>query len=199
MDQGIINTLASQYQQAAARTLIDKPTRPLTDNEIMIVWNGIGLAGEAGELLASIYGGLTNADISKEIGDQFWYIAALCTKAGIDLADIMALRDNRPPALTFPDDIRSQAILGAWHVVEVSAVSEYIKKAILHGHGFDPDTLAALLSNVIYVLLQVIAAFGLSLDQVWSENINKLWVRFPGGFSSQASIDRVDNKGVNCD
>lgn len=39
----------NEYQEKAARTLIDKPDVEIPDLEIMLVWNAIGLAGEAGE------------------------------------------------------------------------------------------------------------------------------------------------------
>jgi NTP pyrophosphatase (non-canonical NTP hydrolase) len=86
---------AIEYQIAASRTLIDKPLRPLTDYEHMIVWNAIGVAGEAGELCERIkHGifhnhGLSRKDVSEEIGDLIWYIAALCSRMNLNLADIM--------------------------------------------------------------------------------------------------------------
>lgn len=41
---------ANEYQHLAGRTLIEKPDAQYSDNDIMIVWNAIGLAGEAGEV-----------------------------------------------------------------------------------------------------------------------------------------------------
>lgn len=41
---------ANEYQQLAARTLIEGPDFYITDKDIMIIWNAIGLAGEAGEV-----------------------------------------------------------------------------------------------------------------------------------------------------
>ena len=85
----------NEYQKAAARTLIDAPERPLTDGEIMIVWNAIGLAGEAGEVVDNIkkaifhQHGLNQTQLMKEIGDVMWYVAGLCTKLGFSLEDVM--------------------------------------------------------------------------------------------------------------
>ena len=86
---------ANEYQKLAARTLIDKPDREITDDEIMIIWNAIGLAGEAGEVVDTIkkaifhQHGLNQTQLIKEIGDVLWYVAALCTKLGIDMESVM--------------------------------------------------------------------------------------------------------------
>ncbi len=86
---------ASDYQQLTSRTLISQPRFKLTDEEIMIIWNTIGIAGESGELSESIkHGifhqhGLNIENIEEEIGDLLWYIAALCTKLNLDLSKIM--------------------------------------------------------------------------------------------------------------
>ena len=85
----------NEYQKLAARTLIDAPERPLTDGEIMIVWNAIGLAGETGEVVDNIKKaifhrhGLNQTQLKKELGDVCWYLAGLCTKLGFSLEDVM--------------------------------------------------------------------------------------------------------------
>lgn len=87
---------ATEYQQLAARTLIPKPDFEVTDTDIMIAWNAIGLAGEAGEINELVkkgvfhQHGLDREKMAKELGDCMWYIAALCTKLDLDLGEIMA-------------------------------------------------------------------------------------------------------------
>ena len=86
---------ASEYQQQAARTLIERPDFDIADRDIMLVWNAIGLAGEAGEVAEHIKKGVFHQhgvdrdELAKEIGDVLWYAAAICTKIGIDLGDVM--------------------------------------------------------------------------------------------------------------
>lgn len=86
---------ARDYQALAARTLIDGPDVPLTPEETMIVWNAIGVAGEAGEIADLIKKGIFHrhgldvAKVGEEIGDLCWYLAALCTKLGLDLGVLM--------------------------------------------------------------------------------------------------------------
>jgi hypothetical protein len=54
-----------------------------TPAEIMRAWNLLGLIGEAGEVVEA--GGSPR----KELGDVLWYVAALCTRAGLDMGDVM--------------------------------------------------------------------------------------------------------------
>ena len=86
---------ANEYQRLAARTLIDKPDAIYTHQEIMAVWDAIGLAGEAGEVADHIKKGVFHQHgidlpkLEKELGDTLWYVAALCTTLGLDLSEIM--------------------------------------------------------------------------------------------------------------
>lgn len=88
---------ANEYQYAAGRTLIAEPDAEYSGEEIMLVWNALGLAGEAGEVSDLIKKSvfhrhtLDRAALVKELGDVLWYVAALCTKIGIHMDDVMAL------------------------------------------------------------------------------------------------------------
>lgn len=86
---------ASEYQKLASRTLIDRPDFEITDRDMMIIWNALGLAGEAGEVAEMVKKGILHRHgldiekLGKELGDCLWYIAALCTKAELDMGQIM--------------------------------------------------------------------------------------------------------------
>lgn len=83
------------YQALARRTLIDGPDHEYTPEEIMLVWNALGLAGEAGEVAdlckKSVFHRhpLDRDKLIKELGDVLWYVAALCTKLDVNMADVM--------------------------------------------------------------------------------------------------------------
>lgn len=85
----------SEYQTLAARTLIDAPDAEYAPAEIMLVWNALGLAGEAGEVADTIKKAvfhrhtLNRDELIKELGDVLWYVAALCTKIGVDMSEVM--------------------------------------------------------------------------------------------------------------
>jgi len=86
---------ANEYQKLANRTLTDKPGFAVKDEEVMVVWNALGLVGEAGEVAENIKKGVFHrhgvdkATLRKEIGDVLWYIAALCTNLGFNMEDVM--------------------------------------------------------------------------------------------------------------
>ena len=89
------------YQTAAARTLIDGPGFEIPDNEMMVVWTALGLAGEAGEVAELAKKGVLHQHgidrdrFAKELGDCLWYIAGLCTVLGLDLGEIMQVNIDK--------------------------------------------------------------------------------------------------------
>ena len=86
---------ANDYQKQAARTLIDRPDFTLSDADIMVLWNALGLAGEAGEVAELVkkgilhQHGLDHDQLKKELGDVLGYAAALCTRLGLDMGAVM--------------------------------------------------------------------------------------------------------------
>jgi NTP pyrophosphatase (non-canonical NTP hydrolase) len=84
----------NDYQAQAARTLIDAPDSEYSADQIMLVWNALGLAGEAGEVADTIkkavfhQHGLDRDELIKELGDVLWYVAALCTKLDISMSEV---------------------------------------------------------------------------------------------------------------
>ncbi len=108
---------ANEYQKLARRTLIDSPDFIIVDDDIMIAWNAIGLAGEAGEVNELVkkgifhQHGLDKAKMFKELGDVMWYVAALCTKLGFSLEDVMQanidkLRQRYPDGYNTTDSVK---------------------------------------------------------------------------------------------
>lgn len=76
------------YQENAKRT-----AQGMEDPQMLANW-GLGLAGEAGEVIEVIkkhlYHGkdLDKSALIKELGDVLWYVAAICSQVGIDLEDV---------------------------------------------------------------------------------------------------------------
>lgn len=80
-----------EYQRLAARTLTGEFGKPTRD---MLSCVGLGLAGEAGEVVDHIkkhlhHGhDLDRAKLVKEAGDLLWYVAALATLLGEDMSEV---------------------------------------------------------------------------------------------------------------
>ena len=85
------------YQKLAARSLSNKPEHLLTEEEQLLAMCALGLTGEAGEVAEIIKKALFHGhpidvnELKKELGDVLWYTAALCTKFGIEMNDVMDL------------------------------------------------------------------------------------------------------------
>jgi NTP pyrophosphatase (non-canonical NTP hydrolase) len=100
--------IANEYQQLAGRTLIDVPDFNITSKNVMISWNALGLAGEAGEVADLIKKGIYHQQgiqiekLKKELGDVLWYVSALCTQHGFTLEEVMQLNIEKLKA-RFPE------------------------------------------------------------------------------------------------
>jgi NTP pyrophosphatase (non-canonical NTP hydrolase) len=108
---------ASDYQRLASRTLIDAPDFEISPDQVMLVWNAVGLAGEAGEFCELIKKGIFHQHgfdrekAAKELGDVLWYVAALATRLELSLDEIMAaniekLRTRYPAGYSSADSVR---------------------------------------------------------------------------------------------
>lgn len=87
---------ADDYQTEAARTLISAPDTTFTGTEQMLMWCGLGLGGEAGEVLDHLkkaichQHGMDRRKLTEELGDLMWYVAGICTLIGVPLDDVLA-------------------------------------------------------------------------------------------------------------
>ena len=67
---------------------------------------------------------------------------------------------------------------------------DIVKKHLAHGHELDRDALIKELGDVAWYLAETATALDVSLEEVLTQNIEKLKKRYPEGFSSQRSIHR---------
>jgi NTP pyrophosphatase (non-canonical NTP hydrolase) len=75
----------------------DKRIHALSGNEQMLIWCALGLGGEAGEVMDIVsslpHTGDADDDpfdvLVKELGDNDWYNAALCTLLGVQMSTVM--------------------------------------------------------------------------------------------------------------
>ena len=77
---------------------------------------------------------------------------------------------------------------------ESGEVVDHIKKHVFHGHELNVKEIEIELGDSFHYLAGLATICGLSLESIANVNITKLQKRFPKGFSSEASINRVDIK-----
>ncbi len=73
---------------------------------------------------------------------------------------------------------------------EAGEVADLIKKWKFHGHPYDREKLKKELGDVLWYLAGVASAADMTLSEVAVGNIDKLTLRYPTGFSNEASINR---------
>ncbi len=88
------------------------------------------------------------------------------------------------------EDIDTMTALGLCG--EAGEYAELVKKEKFHGHETDYDKRVKELGDVLWYVAIAAYNLGFGLDFVAETNINKLKKRYPEGFSSEASKNRVD-------
>ncbi len=178
----------AQYQEAAARTLLPRPEVPIADNDIMIVWNAIGLAGEGGEIASLVLDTPhLKKKVSVELGDATWYIAAIATKLNLSLDRIVRLAGQRP-FLHIPAETTALRLF-----IHTGKVCDLVKKAVFHRHGLDIEEIEKELVNCMTMIMGLAGKYGLALHStIMSDNLIKLDVRYKKTFTSEESISRIE-------
>lgn len=77
-------------------------------------------------------------------------------------------------------------------VGEAGEVAELVKKQVGHGHDADVSKVRKELGDVLWYLAALATYYDLDLDDIAQGNIDKLRLRYPDGFSSEASKARID-------
>ena len=90
----------NDYQKKSCGTF--KPAVELNPEQIHLLDWAMGLGGESGEVLDIIKHAvfhkekaLDKMELAKELGDVLWYVSAIATTCGIDLADVAALNEAK--------------------------------------------------------------------------------------------------------
>ena len=68
---------------------------------------------------------------------------------------------------------------------------DIVKKWMAQGHELDKEHLAKELGDIAWYLAEAATALDMSLEEVFQANIDKLKKRYPEGFETQKSLDRL--------
>ena len=86
----------NEYQAESSEFF--KPVKQLTPQSVRLLDWAMGLGGESGEVLDLLKhvifhkdAELDKMELAKELGDVLWYVSAIATTTGIDMADVAAL------------------------------------------------------------------------------------------------------------
>lgn len=73
---------------------------------------------------------------------------------------------------------------------EVGEVNDYFKKHLFQGHQLLVSEVIEELGDVMWYIALLCTAYGINMDRVMKENIDKLKLRYPDGFDVNKSINR---------
>ena len=68
---------------------------------------------------------------------------------------------------------------------------DIVKKWLAQGHNLDKDNLAKELGDIAWYLAETAYALDIPLESILQGNIDKLRKRFPEGFDTQRSVERI--------
>lgn len=68
---------------------------------------------------------------------------------------------------------------------------DIVKKWLAQGHELDKEHLAKELGDIAWYLAETAYALGISLESILQGNIDKLRKRFPEGFDTARSVERI--------
>lgn len=77
---------------------------------------------------------------------------------------------------------------------ESGELIDHYKKAKFQGHSLDKDKLIKEAGDVLWYLSCLADGLGVSLEEIASQNIQKLLDRYPDGFDPNRSINREREK-----
>jgi NTP pyrophosphatase (non-canonical NTP hydrolase) len=96
------------------------------------------------------------------------------------------------PGFEIPD----REIMAVWEALglagEAGEVANLVKKGVFHRHGVDRSRLEEELGDTLWYIAALCSTLGLDLSAIMHANIEKLKLRYPNGFSSEASLRRAD-------
>ena len=105
----------------------------------------------------------------------------------------MELNDYQREALRtcgFESDDQSKMVALLALVGEIGELCNEFKKVVAHGHDLDLDRFKDELGDSQWYMAVVIHLFGFDMEDVAKQNLAKLNVRYPDGFSADASRNR---------
>lgn len=102
-----------------------------------------------------------------------------------------ALRASNKGRLT-DKELLTSCVLGlSWKSEDCADI---VKKHLFQGHELDTEKLANELGDVAWYLAVTAKVIGLDLETVLQMNVDKLYKRYPDGFSAERSIHREEEQ-----
>lgn len=102
------------------------------------------------------------------------------------------MRAAASDANTAEDDLKWLQVAALGLAGEAGEFCDLVKKHVAQGHPLDENKLREELGDVLWYVALASIVLMVPLSKVARENIEKLWKRYPHGFSAEASMRRED-------
>jgi len=152
----------------------------------------LGLCGESAELMDAVSPSQSLDKLIDETGDVCWYA---------QLLSLTFFTERKSSLASFEDCIMDDVQFSVYYykiASEIQIISgnmaDILKKHVCHGAPLKSHELCVLYLRLVERLNAMSLAIGSNLNDVLQHNITKLRKRYPNGFSTQASIERADEK-----
>lgn len=167
------------YQPLALRT-----ARRFDNKCLDLQHAALGLTTEYAELLQAIVKGEFEG-VTEEVADFFWYGALFCDVMQMTLQEVW---DQAPRD-------RSSTLVDS--VVVLGNVVNFVKRVAIYDKVPTTQMMAALKADLGYLLREVGGGVRPEqLSEALDANINKLKLRYPDKFSTEAAEARADKGGL---
>ena len=77
---------------------------------------------------------------------------------------------------------------------EAGELTEMVKHWIGHGHELNLTNIKEELGDLMWYIAEIATTCGFELEDILSDNLQKLAARYPDGFSKEDSLDRKDKQ-----
>jgi len=183
----------NEYHEASKRTMDMRDT----DTAKRKMTAALGLAGEAGEIAQVIQLIVKHKSESFDVGDEaideLWYVMFLCHLYGISVDDISG-------GFSDMDEFQKECVHAKKYLIDMSfalmmvasQVADLVKKECAHNHAPDVDALTYYLEEIVFWIAAILAKRDILFSEAAKANVEKLRLRYPEGFSSEASINRTN-------
>lgn len=173
------------YQIEAARTLNEQTPLLFSPNYVL------GVIGEVGEVVEMVKKHAFHGHVldvvafAKELGDVCWYLAAVATEVGTTLEQgqkqtrllLTLLQGQSLPTLALrlaAYAAELNVVIGGWRMYR------------------NPEPVATALGSLLRGVQAICLEAGVNFGSVLDGNVRKLKARYPGQFSTLASIRRTE-------
>lgn len=157
-----------QYQKESKRTMPD-----LGSLQLNLAHLALGLGSEISELQEAIEND-DRVNIGEELTDIMWYHSNYCTLREIKLEE----QEN--------EDYYN--IMDLVHCI--AEIQDIIKKFIAYGRKIDTELESGLIARLSSILYSMYEDMELNQKECLQANIDKLYERFPDGYSDKKALNR---------